>query len=93
MDNAESITSVVIGVLLPILISFIKVVKWNRVAKIVLSAGLSLILAVAIHLVSNFNEGFDFQVLANWGVIFGTASTIYATIFEKSGLEKRLRGE
>jgi len=90
MNGGEAMASTILGAVLPLLISLIKLVRWSRPAKIALAAGLSLILAVVVNLLAS---GGNLQILADWGIIFATASTVYATILEKSGLEQRLRGK
>ena len=88
MSEAEIAASGVVGIVLPVAVSLVKSVSWGRPAKIALTAGLSLILALIVNLIAS---GFSLQFLADWGVIFGTASTVYTAILEKSGLETRLR--
>ena len=89
MNGTETVASAILGAVLPLIISLLKRVEWGRPAKIALAAGLSLIMAVITNVVAS---GFSAQVIADWGIIFATASTIYTAILEKTGLERTLRG-
>jgi len=88
MTGAELGADVIFGALLTLAVSLLKSVSWRRELKIALAAVLSLVLAMIISLAAS---NFDLSVLANWGVVFMTASTVYSTLLEKSGWETKLR--
>lgn len=88
MNGVELTASGIIGFFLPAAISLLKAVNWPRPAKIALTAAISLVLALIVNAIVS---GFDWGLLANWGIIFGTASTIYATLLEKGRFENNLR--
>lgn len=88
MNGVELGASGICGVLLPLAVSLLKSVNWDRPRKLALCIGLSLVIAVIISAVTS---GPGWSILSNWGVVFGTASTVYATLLEKSGLEEKLR--
>lgn len=90
MDTANIVASGICGVILPFVISFLKSASWPRYYKVGLALGTSLIVAVVIALVTG---DVDLTILANWGVIFGTAETLYTTILSKSGLEDVMRSK
>ena len=88
MTGAELGASGILGVLLPFAVSLLKSVRWPRQAKIALCAGLSLVLAVIVSAVAG---DLDLSILASWGVIFATASSVYTALLSKSGIEEKLR--
>ena len=88
MSGSELIASGILGILLPFAVSLLKSVSWPRQVKIALTAGLSLVLAVIVSAVA---ANLDLSILANWGLIFATASSVYTALLEKSGLEEKLR--
>ena len=88
MSGEEITASGVLGFLLPIAVSLLKSVRWPRGVKMGLAAALSLGLAIIVSVVA---DNLDLSILANWGIIFATASSVYTLLLEKSGLEKRLR--
>lgn len=88
MTGGDLVGSIIGGLILPFVISFLKSSKWSRQVKLSLAAALSLILAVIVNAATS---GLDASFLANWGIIFTTASTLYATILDKSGIENTLR--
>ncbi len=89
MNGTELTVSGLCGVVLPFIISFLKTATWPRPYKLALAAGSSVVVAVGVNLiVSNFDLA---AVGANTAVVFGTASTVYSTLLEKSGIEAYLR--
>ena len=88
MTGGDLAGSIIGGLILPFAISFLKSSKWSRQVKLALVALLSLILAVIVNAATS---GLDASFLANWGVIFVTASSFYTSLLEKSGIENSLR--
>ena len=93
MTGGELSGNVIAGVLLTFVASYLKVylpLNWPPMAKV----GLVAVLALGAAVVNTWiTADFDNSVFASWGIIFGTASTFYTAILEKTGIETKLRGE
>ncbi len=92
MSDSES-WSVLLGVFLPIVISWLKNAGWPRGAKIGLAAALALVVGFGTSFFAN-QLIFSWQkAIVNTAIVFAAASTVYTTILERTGLEQVLRGK
>lgn len=86
----QALGDLIAAVFIPLVVSFLKQSGWPREYKIGLAAVIALAASVAVSASTGEVNSVP-DLLTNWGVIFAGASTIYATVLEKSGLEVRLR--
>jgi len=88
MDDALVIISVVQGLLLPFVVSFLKGQQWSHNVKLLFSMVVSLIVAGITLLVKN---DFDWNyLLANAALVWASAQILYKTWFEDTGVEVKL---
>lgn len=89
MSGSEAIISAVIGVLLPLIISVIKPLSWPANAKLLLTASVSLVIAMGVQAIQGGIDGGGLAL--NWAEIFGVATVVYRAILEKVPVEEALR--
>lgn len=88
MDNLLVILSIVEGIVLPILVSFLKGQQWSTNVKFLFSMVVSLAIAALTLLIKN-----DFALdtlLANAALIWSSAQAIYQTWFRSTSMESTL---
>lgn len=88
MDDALIIISIVQGLLLPFLVSFLKGQQWGDNVKLLFSMGVSLVVAALTLLVQN-DFSWDY-LLANAALIWSSAQVVYKTWFQNTAVEVKL---
>jgi len=79
------------GLVVPVLISFLKNTNWSKKAKQAVAVGTSLIVAVGITVVDNGVDLTDWKVLlANLAVVFTVAQVFYQQYFGGTALNAKL---
>lgn len=85
--------SALVGVVLPVVISYLKNTAWTAKAKQLLSVGISLVAGIGITLIDNGVQ-FDWSntqaALANVAVVFTVAQTVYFQYFGNTSTNARL---
>jgi hypothetical protein len=88
MDDALVIISLVQGLLLPFLVSFLKGQQWGNNVKMLFSMGVSLVVSAATLLVQNdFNWEY---LLTNAALIWASAQVVYKTWFQDTAVNATL---
>jgi len=88
MDDALIVISIVQGLLLPFVVSFLKGQQWSNNVKLLFSMAVSLVVSALTLLVQNdFNWNY---LLANAALIWSSAQVVYKTWFQNTTVETKL---
>lgn len=88
MSNSLVIISVIQGILLPLIVSFLKGQQWSTNAKFAFSIGISIAVAAATLLLEN---NFDWKFLvANAATVWASAQVVYQTWFKDTTVQSNL---
>lgn len=91
MDANVMGAATIVGIVLPLLVSYLKNIEWSREVKQLVAGGLSLVAAAFVGVVDNgiTNWNVD-QLVTNFALIFTAAQITYTQYFGKTELNKKL---
>lgn len=88
MSNTLVIISVIQGILLPVVVSFLKGQQWSTNVKFLFSIGVSIaVAAVTLFVESNFDWKF---LVANAATVWASAQVVYQTWFKETSVQSKL---
>lgn len=83
-----TVVSVILGLILPFVVSFLKGQQWSDNTKMLFSMGVAIVAAAATLLVQN---DFDWNaLLTNAATVWATAQLLYRTWFQNTSAEVKL---
>lgn len=89
MTNTLAIISIVEGLLLPVLVSFLKGQQWSQNVKLVFSLAISIVIAIITLAIQS--NGFNWrELLANAATIWAAAQVVYNTWFKDTATQASL---
>lgn len=91
MTNAEAL-AIIVGLLMPLLVSWLKNSDWTTRQKFLFSVGISLVLGFATSFFAGDVALRWERVLVDTAFVFLAAQVFYKTWFEGTSLDKRLTG-
>ncbi len=91
VDQAQKLFEIMVGIVIPILASRIKVVEWPSEWKFGVVFGMSLIAAAVVPLATMGNQGFSWdRMLDSLVMIFTTTQVVYHSAFKLLNAEDQL---
>jgi hypothetical protein len=91
LEQAQQLFDLLVGVVIPVLVSRIKLVEWPSQWKFGLVFAMSLLASAVVPVATISNEGFDWQrMLDSLVLIFTTTQVVYHSAFKLLDTETQL---
>lgn len=91
MTNSEAL-AIIVGLGMPLLVSWLKNAAWSTRQKFLLAVGISLVLGFATSFFAGDVDLRWERILADMAIVFMASQGVYKLWFEGTPLDKRLTG-